>query len=77
VGAMKLRIRSIGNSAGIVIPKKVLERVSLAKGDSVFLTESPDGFRITSGDAEFEEQMTLAEKVMRKRRAALRELAKR
>jgi hypothetical protein len=53
-----------------------MARLHLAKGDTVFLTEAPGGFRITCGDAEFEEQMTLAEKVMKKRRAALRELAK-
>jgi putative addiction module antidote len=63
-------------SAGIAIPKHVVTRLRLAKGDSVFLTETPDGFRITCGDAEFEEQMTLAEKVMMKRRDALRALAK-
>ena len=74
---MKLKIRSVGNSAGIVIPKQVLARLRLAKGDAVFLTETPDGFRITASDADFEEQMTLAEKVMKKRRDALRELAKR
>jgi putative addiction module antidote len=72
---MKLKIRSIGKSAGIVIPRRVLS-LHLTKGDHVFLTETPDRFRITAGDADFEEQMTLARKVMRKRRAALRELAK-
>lgn len=74
---MKLKVRTVGSSAGIVaIPKHVLARLRLAKRDTVFLTEAPGGFRITCGDAEFEEQMTLAEKVMKKRRAALRELAK-
>jgi len=46
------------------------------KGDSVFLTESVDGFRITPYDPQFEEQMSLARKFMRDRRDALRELAK-
>ena len=49
---MKLKIRAVGNAAGIVIPKHVMARLHLAKGDSVFLTETPDGFRITCGDAE-------------------------
>ena len=52
-----------------------MARLRLAKGDTVFLTEAPHGFRITAGDPEFEEQMTFAEKVMRKRRDALRKLA--
>ena len=73
---VKLKITTIGSSAGIVLPKDVLARLRVAKGDSLFLTESPDGFRITSYDPEFEEDMTLARKVMRKRRNLLRELAK-
>ncbi|HEY1500743.1 MAG TPA: AbrB/MazE/SpoVT family DNA-binding domain-containing protein [Acidobacteriaceae bacterium] len=73
---MKLKIRPVGTSAGIVIPKQVLKRLKLAKGDSVFLTESPDGFRITCGDPEFEEQMMFARRIMKKRRDALRDLAK-
>jgi putative addiction module antidote len=72
---VKLKIRSVGNAAGIVIPRHVMARLRLAKGDTVFLTEAPHGFRITAGDPEFEEQMTFAEKVMRKRRDALRKLA--
>ncbi len=73
---VKLKITTIGSSAGIVLPKDVLARLRVAKGDTVFLTESPDGFRITSYDPEFEEDMALARRVMRKRRNLLRELAK-
>jgi putative addiction module antidote len=73
---VRLKIRRIGKSAGIVIPKHVLARLRLAEGHSVFLTEAPNGFRVTVHDAEFEEQMTLAEQVMRKRRNALRELGR-
>ena len=73
---VKLKVTTIGSSAGIVLPKDVLSRLRVAKGDTVFLTESPDGFRITSYDPEFEEDMTIARNVMRKRRDALRELAK-
>jgi putative addiction module antidote len=72
----KLKITTIGSSAGIILPKEVLARLRVAKGDSVFLTESPEGFRITSYDPEFEEQMTHARRFMRNRRDALRELAK-
>jgi hypothetical protein len=50
--------------------------LKVAKGDSVFLTESPDGVRITPYSPEFEEQMALARKFMRERRDVLRELAK-
>lgn len=73
---VKLKVTTIGSSAGIVLPKEVLSRLKVQKGDSVFLTESPDGFRITPYDPEFEEDMALASQVMRKRRDLLRELAK-
>ena len=75
-GMTKLRLTSIGNSAGLVLPKDVLARLKLDKGDSVYLTEAPDGYRLTPYDPEFESQMTLARRVMKKRRAVLRELAK-
>ncbi|HTW80936.1 MAG TPA: AbrB/MazE/SpoVT family DNA-binding domain-containing protein [Terracidiphilus sp.] len=73
---IKLKVTTIGSSVGVVLPKEVLARLKVAKGDSLFLTESPEGFRITPYDSEFEEDMTLARKVMRKRRNLLRELAK-
>lgn len=72
----KLRLTTIGNSAGLVLPKEVLARLKLDKGDAVYLTESPDGYRLTPYDPEFETQMTAARQIMKKRRAALRELAK-
>jgi putative addiction module antidote len=73
---VKVRITTVGSSAGIVLPKEVLTRLKVAKGDSIFLTESPEGFRITPYDPDFERQMGLARKVMRERRDVLRELAK-
>jgi putative addiction module antidote len=72
----KLKITTIGSSAGIILPKEVLARLKVSKGDSLFLTESPEGYRITPYHPEFEEQMTLAREFMRKRRNVLRELAK-
>ena len=73
---MKLKVTTVGSSAGIVLPKEVLTKLKVVKGDSIFLIESPDGFRITPYDPEFEEEMALARQVMRKRRNLLRELAK-
>ncbi len=72
----KLKVTTIGSSAGIILPKEVLARLKVSKGDSLFLTESPGGYRITPYDPEFEEDMALARKVMRERRNLLRELAK-
>lgn len=72
----KLKLTAIGNSAGVVLPKEVLARLKLDKGDSVYLTESPDGYRLTPYNPEFEQQMDAAHRIMKKRRAVLRELAK-
>jgi putative addiction module antidote len=71
-----LKLTKIGNSVGALFPKEVLAKMNVAAGDVVFLTESPDGVRITPYSPNFERQMTVAESVMKKRRAALRELAK-
>jgi putative addiction module antidote len=73
---MKLKVTTIGSSAGVVLPKEALAKLKVAKGDFVFLTESPDGFRITPYDPTFERQMKLANKIMRERRDVFRELAK-
>src|SRR5690606_32685079 len=71
-----LKLTRIGNSVGVVLPKDVLARLRLGEGDAVYLTESPDGYRLTPYDAEFERQMRAAESVMRENRDVLRQLAK-
>ena len=71
-----LKITTVGNSLGVVLPKEALARMKLAKGDTLYITHTPDGYRLTPYNPEFESQMTAARKTMKKRRAALRELAK-
>ena len=71
-----LKLTQIGNSVGVVLPKELLARLKLEKGDTVFLTESPDGYRITPHDPAFEAQMKIGRQLMKERRAVLRELAK-
>jgi putative addiction module antidote len=71
-----LKLTQIGNSVGVILPKEVLSRLRVEKGDVVYVTESPDGYRITPHSDEFEAQMKAARKVMKERRAVLRELAK-
>jgi len=73
---LALKITKVGNSAGLLLPKEALAKLRVGQGDTVYLTETPDGFRITPYDPEFERQMTLARKLMRKHRRALRELAR-
>ena len=71
-----LKLTQIGNSVGVILPKEVLARLKLGKGDTIYLTDSPDGVRLTPHDPVFEAQMASAREVMKRRRAVLRELAK-
>lgn len=71
-----LKITKIGNSAGVVLPKEVLARLRVGPGDSLHLTEAPDGVRLTACDPGFTAKMEAAEQIMREDRDILRELAK-
>jgi len=71
-----LKITKIGNSAGLILPKEAMSRLRVEQGDTLYLTESPDGFRLTPYDPDFERQITLARRIAKKRRNVLRELAK-
>jgi putative addiction module antidote len=71
-----LKLTQIGNSVGVILPKEVLAQLKLEKGDTVYLTSSPDGVRLTPHDPAFEAQMKAAREIMKSRRAVLRELAK-
>ncbi|NQW09878.1 MAG: AbrB/MazE/SpoVT family DNA-binding domain-containing protein [Alphaproteobacteria bacterium] len=73
---IELKLTRIGNSLGVVLPKEAVGRLNVEKGDRLWLTDAPDGYRLTGHDPEFEQQMHAAREVMKKRRAALRELAK-
>jgi putative addiction module antidote len=71
-----LKARAVGNSTGVTLPKEVTDRLKIKNGDTLFLTESPDGYRLTAYDPEFERQMEAAEKIMRRYKDALRQLSK-
>lgn len=73
---LTLKLMQIGNSVGFVLPKEAANRLKVEKGDVVFLTEAPDGYRISPYDPSFEKQMQAAERIMKKRRNVLRVLAK-
>ncbi len=73
---LALKITRIGNSAGLVLPKEALAKLRVDQGDTLYLTESKDGYRLTPFDPDFERQMTLARKVARQHRGVLRQLAK-
>ena len=71
-----LKLTQIGNSVGVILPKDVLARLTLEKGDAVFVTDAANGVLLTPYSPEFEAQMEVARQVMKKRRNVLRELAK-
>ena len=72
---MKIKLTAIGNSTGVILPKELLARLRLAKGDALYATELPDGIKLTPFDPKLAGQMEVAEKVMRRRRTLLRKLA--
>lgn len=72
---MKLKVTTIGNSAGVILPKELLARLRLEKGDELYALETPGGIHITTYDADFADQMAVAEEVMHRRRTLLRQLA--
>ena len=73
---LEVKITTIGNSVGIVLPKEALTKLNAAKGDILYLVDSPEGLTLTPYREDFAEQIEAAERVMKKYKNALRELAK-
>ena len=71
----KLKITSIGNSAGLILPKEILARLRVEKGDELYVLETPDGIKLTTFDPTLAEQMDVAEQIMREDRQVLHKLA--
>jgi putative addiction module antidote len=72
----ELKLIGIGNSVGVILPREMLVKLGLQKGDTVHAIETDNGLRLTVADPNFEAQMEVARRVMKERRAVLRELAK-
>jgi putative addiction module antidote len=73
---MKLKLRAIGASTGAVLPKEMLQRLKVKRGDELFAVETPDGYLVTSYDPTVAEQVRLGRQLMAKYRDTLRALAK-
>lgn len=71
-----LKITQIGNSLGLILPREIVERLRLAKGESVSVVETPQGIEITPYDPDFDKKLEAARKVTKRYRNALRELGK-
>ena len=62
---LQVKLTAIGNSIGIVLPKEALAKLKVGKGDSLYLVESPEGFTLTPYQQDFDDQMQVAEKVLK------------
>lgn len=70
-----LTVTKVGNSEGVILPKELLAKLRLSKGDKLYVTETPDGIKLTPYDEVFAKTMEIAEQVMREHRDVLRKLA--
>lgn len=73
---IELKIRRVGNSSGVVLPKEMMARLRVAEGDTLFVSETPHGYRIELHDPAVERQVEAARRQAKKWRTALRALAK-
>ena len=73
---MKLKLRPVGTSTGIIVPKEMLARLGVKKGDALFAVETPDGYLLTPYDPQVEKQLKLGRELMAKYRDTFRALAK-
>ena len=71
-----LKVSRVGNSLGLILPREIVADLAVGKGDRLYLTRSPEGYRLTKSDPDFERRMTLARRIMTRRHNALRELSK-
>jgi len=65
----------VGNSTGVILPKEIVQRLRVKKGDTLYVLETPNGIELTPYDREFAAQMEIAERVMREDRDVLKKLA--
>ena len=73
---IKVKVTTIGNSVGFVLPKEAVNRLKAQKGDTLYLVEDSDGYLLTPFRVDFEKQVEAAESAVREYRNTLRELAK-
>lgn len=73
---MKLKLRAVGTSIGVILPKEFLHRLKIKKDDVLFAVETPDGYLVTPYDPALEEQLKLGREIMDEHRDTLRALSK-
>jgi putative addiction module antidote len=62
---MKVKVTTVGSSAGVVLPKEVLAKLRVRKGDSLYVSETPDGIELSPYDPGFDQELEAARAVMR------------
>jgi len=70
-----LKVTTVGDSVGIILPREILERLRVQKGDSLYAVETKQGIELTPYNPELVTQLDMAEKVMSEDRDVLRKLA--
>jgi len=70
-----VKVVAVGNSTGVILPKEIVQRLRVEKGDTLYVLETPNGIELTPYDREFAAQMEVAESVMREDRDVLKKLA--
>lgn len=74
---LSVKITTVGASAGVILTKEAMAHLKVQKGDTIFLTDAPDGgYRLTPYNPDFERQMRLAEQIMHDDREILRALSR-
>lgn len=74
---MKLEIKKIGNSTGLILPRELLARLGLEQGDEVFISEGPDRtLTVTPYSSDDDETMRIAREIMSEYKNTLKALAK-
>ena len=71
-----LKLTTIGNSTGLILPREILQRLRVDRGDTLYVLETPNGIELTPYNPEFASQMEAAERVMHEDRDVLRKLGK-
>lgn len=69
-----LKITDVGHSVGVELPREVLDRLRVSKGDTLYVVETPNGIELTPCDPQAAAQLGAAEQVMREDREVLRKL---
>jgi putative addiction module antidote len=73
--ATTVKVTTVGNSVGIVLPREILDQLKVGKGDTLYITAAPDGVRLTPYTPDLATKLEVAERIMRENRDVLRKLA--